>query len=147
MVDPTLTLGGIYLLRQGEYRVAASAPGYYDLDASLNVGEDRNQLHHFQLSKLPGLVTFEADPVGAEVAIDGIISGSTPTDALEVPAGSRQVTFSAPRYQPLALVVDIAGMHEEQTVSGTLTPNWAEVTLVTEPPGASIFSTMSLPAP
>ena len=136
---PTLTLGGIYLLREGEYRVAASAPGYFDLDASLAVGEDRNQLHHFQLSKLPGLVSFETEPSGAQVAIDGIISATTPTAALEVPAGSRQVTFSAPRYQPLALVVDIAGKHEPQTVSGTLTPNWADVTLATEPAGASIF--------
>ncbi len=136
---PSLTLGGIYLLRQGDYQVQASAPGYYDLDARLTVGGDRNQLHHFQLSKLPGLVTFETDPVGAEVAIDGIISGSTPTEPLEVPAGSRQITFSAPRYQPLALLVDINGKHEPQTVSGTLTPNWAEVTLVTEPAGARIF--------
>ena len=36
---PSLSLGGIYLLRQGEYQVAASAPGYYDLDATLNVGK------------------------------------------------------------------------------------------------------------
>ena len=136
---PSLALGGIYLLRQGEYQVQASAPGFYDLDAKLNVGDQRNQLHHFQLSKLPGLVTFEAEPAGAEIAIDGIISGVTPTNALEVPAGSRQITFSAPRYQPLALVVDITGMHEPQTISGTLTPNWAEVTLATEPAGATIY--------
>ena len=58
---------------------------------------------------------------------------------MEVPAGSRQMTFSAPRYQPLALVVDIEGMDRAQTVSGTLTPNWAEVTLATEPEGAAIF--------
>lgn len=136
---PSLTLGGIYLLREGEYLVSANAPGYFDLDAKLSVGDDRNQLHHFQLSKLPGLVRFETDPAGANLAIDGIITGTTPTEPLEVPAGSRQVTFSAPRYQPLALVVDITGMHEEQTISGSLTPNWAEVTLKTEPTGASIF--------
>ncbi len=136
---PSITLGGIYLLREGGYRVQAGAPGYHDLDAALEVGEDRNQLHHFQLSKLPGRVTFESDPAGAEVAIDGIISTTTPSDPVQVPAGSRQVTFSAPRYQPLALVVDVEGMDREQTVSGTLNPNWAEVTLATEPAGADIF--------
>lgn len=136
---PSITLGGIYLLRQGDYQVQASAPGYYDLDAPLAIGEDRNQLHHFQLSKLPGRVSFETDPPGAEVAIDGIISGTTPTVPAEVPAGSRQITFSAPRYQPLALVVDVEGMNREQTVSGTLTPNWADVTVSTDPAGAAIF--------
>jgi formylglycine-generating enzyme required for sulfatase activity len=136
---PTLTLGGIYLLREGDYRVEASAPGYHDLDAALAIGEQRNQLHHFQLSKLPGLVTFESEPAGAGLTIDGIASGTTPTAPLEVKAGSRQVTFTAPRYQPLALVVDIEGMHREQTVSGALTPNWAEVTLRTEPAGAAVF--------
>lgn len=136
---PSITLGGIYLLRQGDYQVQASAPGYYDLDAPLAIGEDRNQLHHFQLSKLPGRVSFETDPPGAEVAIDGIISGTTPTVPAEVPAGRRQITFSAPRYQPLALVVDVEGMNREQTVSGTLTPNWADVTVSTDPAGAAIF--------
>lgn len=136
---PTVALGGIYLLREGEYRVRASAAGYHDLDASLVVSDDRNQLHRFQLSKLPGLVTFETQPPGAEVSIDGVISGTTPTAALEIPAGTRQVTFSAPRYQPLALAVDITGMHAAQTVSGTLTPNWAEITVDTLPQGAVIF--------
>ena len=59
---------------------SATAPGYFDLDAALAVGDDRNQLHHFQLSKLPGRVTFETQPAGAEVAIDGVISATTPTD-------------------------------------------------------------------
>ncbi len=135
----SLELGGIYLLRAGEYQVSASAPGFYDLDATLEVGADRNQLHHFQLSKLPGQVTFETEPAGAEVAIDGIISATTPSAAIPVPAGSRQVTFSAPRYQPLAIVVDITGMNEPQTVSGTLRPNWADVTLSTSPAGAEIL--------
>ena len=71
---PSLTLGGIYLLRKGDYQVEASSPGYYDLDALLRVGDGRNQLHHFQLSKLPGLVRFETNPAGADLAIDGIIS-------------------------------------------------------------------------
>lgn len=135
----TVELGGIYLLRKGSYRVSASAPGYHELDAELKVGDDRNQLHHFQLSKLPGLVTFESEPAGAQVAVDGVISATTPSETLEVPAGARQVTFSAPRYQPLAVVADITGMHEPQTVTGTLTPNWADVTVVTTPQGAEIF--------
>ncbi len=135
----TLELGGIYLLRAGDYQVSASAPGYFDLDATLTVGEERNQLHHFELSRLPGLVTFLSDPPGARVSIDGIASGTTPTEAMEVPAGNRQITFDAPRYQRLAVVVDVTGMHQEQTVSGTLVPNWAEVTLTTDPPGAEIL--------
>lgn len=134
-----LELGGIYLLRSGGYRVHASAPGYFDLDAELTVGDDRNQVHHFELAKLPGRVTFTSDPPGAAVAVDGTARGSTPTDPVEVPAGNREITFTAPRYQPLALVVDITGMDQAQTVEGTLAPNWADVTLDTVPPGAEIL--------
>ncbi|MGE0623113.1 MAG: PEGA domain-containing protein [Pseudomonadales bacterium] len=132
-------LGGIYLLRTGTYRIGASAPGYHDLDASLTVGEERNQLHHFELAKLPGLVTFTTDPPGAEVVVDGTPSGTTPTSAIPVPAGQREVSFTAPRYQPLALVVDVTGMNEAQTVYGALAPNWAEVSVSTSPPGAEIL--------
>jgi formylglycine-generating enzyme required for sulfatase activity len=135
----SLELGGIYLLRSGEYRVAAAAPGYFDLDAPLQVGGERNQIHHFQLSKLPGRVTFESEPPGAEVAVDGIISGTTPTVEVPVPAGSRQITFNAERYQPLAIVAEVTGMDEPQTITGTLTPNWADVTVATSPSGAAIL--------
>ena len=132
-------LGGIYLLRSGDFRVSAEAPGYYPLDASLEVGEGRNQVHHFQLLKLPGLINFESDPADAVVAVDGIVVGATPMSGVEVEAGSRQITFDAPRYQALALVVDISGMSEEQTVAGELKPNWADVTINTVPAGAEIL--------
>jgi len=132
-------LGGIYLLRSGSYRVEASAPGYYDLDAELEVGEERNQVHHFQLAKLPGQVTFITEPPGAEVTVDGSAGGTTPTEAIQVPAGQREVSFTAPRYQPLTLVVEVTGMNEPQTVHGTLAPNWADVSLDTSPAGAEIL--------
>jgi len=135
----SIELGGIYLLRSGEYRHGAEAPGFFDLDATLKIGDERNQIHHFQLSKLPGRVTFTSEPAGVGIAIDGIVSGTTPTDEVSVPAGSRQITFSAPRYQPLAIVVDVTGMDAPQTVEGTLTPNWAEVSVNTVPAGAEIF--------
>jgi len=132
-------LGGIYLLRTGTYRIGASAPGYHDLDASLEVGEDRNQLHHFQLTKLPGQVTFTTDPPGADVTVDGELIGTTPTAPVPVAAGQREVTFGAPRYQPLAILVDVTGMNEPQTVYGALAPNWADVSITTSPPGAEIL--------
>ncbi|HEY5645725.1 MAG TPA: PEGA domain-containing protein, partial [Pseudomonadales bacterium] len=132
-------LGGIYLLRTGSYQIRASAPGYYDLDAPMEVGEERNQLHHFDLAKLPGRVTFVSQPAGAAVSIDGSPAGTTPTESVAVPAGNREVTFTSPRYQPLAIVVDIAGRDEEQTVDATLRPNWADVSISTAPPGAEIY--------
>lgn len=135
----SLELGGIYLLRSGSYRLTASAPGYYDLDASLTVGDERNQLHHFELARLPGQVTFTTAPPGAQVIVDGAATGTTPTAALAVPAGQREVSFDAPRYQPLTLVVEVTGRNEPQTVHGTLTPNWADVSITSSPPGAEIL--------
>lgn len=133
-------LGEIWLLRKGEYRLQATAMGYYPLDEALDVSDDRNQTHAFEFRKLPGLVTFKTAPPGAVVSVDGRqLAGSTPTEPLEVEAGPVEVSFELDRYQPLQLTADIEGRRQPQTVEGVLKPNWAEVTVTSSPAGASVF--------
>ena len=133
-------LGEIWLLRKGDYRLQATAPGYYALDEPLAVSDDRNQTHRFEFRKLPGLVTFETTPPGAGVSIDDVLLDiTTPTEPLEVEAGPAEITFKLDRYQPLLLTTDIEGRRQPQTVKGALKPNWADVTVTSAPAGASIF--------
>lgn len=132
-------LGGIHLLREGEYRVAASATGYRPLLETIEVTSERNQTHTFDLLKLPGQVTFESVPIDAQIVVDNATVGLTPSSAIAIDAGLRTVIYTAPRYQPLEFDVDIIGMNEAQTVTGTLLPDWADVTITTIPEGAEIF--------
>lgn len=132
-------LGDVWLLREGDYRITAEAPGYHPFTGTLTVGEADNQTHAFELTKLPGRVTFETDPPGATVRVGERTLGITPTEPLPVPAGPLAVTFTRDRYQPLEVRAEVEGMERAQTIGGALAPDWADVTVTSVPEGAEIF--------
>lgn len=134
-----LQLGDVWLLRPGEYRIEATAPGYHRLESDLTVGDARNQTLSFALEKLPGQVTFTSEPEGATVRLDGESVGITPTDPRAVPAGPVTVIYTRARYRALELNAEVEGMERTQTIHGTLQPNWAEVSVDSLPQGAEIF--------
>lgn len=131
-------LGGVYLLREGPYQVTTQADGYYPLDATLQVTSERNQSYRFSLVKLPGVVTVESTPPGATISLNGVDIGTTPAADLEIAAGRQQFTLRLDRYQPMRLDVDVTGLSERQAVAGVLLPDWAEVTISSEP-AATVF--------
>ncbi len=132
-------LGGIYLLTAGDYRVSAQAAGYYPLDEQFTVGDQRSQTVQFELTKLPGRVTFTSNPAGADVRLGDRELAVTPSAEIEIPAGAQSITFSKERYQPLLLDVEIVGLDQPQTVAGELVPDWADVSISSTPSGAEIF--------
>jgi formylglycine-generating enzyme required for sulfatase activity len=132
-------LGDVWLLREGEYQVTASAPGYQSFTDTLTVLEARNQTHRFELTKLPGQVTFESDPPDATVLIGEQTLGITPTKPVPVPAGPVTVTFTRERFQPLEVSDQVEGMERAQTIRGALRPNWADVSVTSAPEDAEIF--------
>lgn len=134
-----LELGDVWLVREGEYQVHATASGYQPLDTSIVVGDARNQTHALALVKLPGKVTFLSDPAGASVEWNGQTLGVTPTTAMPIAAGPVTVRFTRERYQPLDVDAEIEGMERPQTVDATLLPNWADVRIDSQPQGAEIF--------
>lgn len=135
-----LTLGGTWLLLEGDYEVDVRADGYTPLRAALRVNADDNQTHRFALVPLPGLIDFTSTPVaGADVRVDDSIIGQTPLYAAEVAAGKRTISITAPRYQPYSIELDVAGRHAQQSVAATLAPNWASVTVTTSPSGARVL--------
>ena len=136
---PALEFGGVHLLLSGAYVVEAARDGYYPIDAPFNVGTERNQTFQFDFAPLPGLLTIEAIPAGAQLTVDGRPLGATPLADVPVEAGRRELRFTHPRHQPLEVIVEVSGRSERQRVDAELVPNWGEVRYVTEPPGARIL--------
>ena len=132
-------LGDIHLMREGAYRIRATAEGHVDLRRSIAVGGERNQTIPLALTPLPGNVTFEIDPPGATVVVVGPegLRGTAPV-TLTIPAGPQSARVSEPRYQNGVVEFDVQGRNQAQTVAFALLPNWADVTIPTVPAGAEV---------
>ena len=132
-----LRLGEISLLRKGRYQLRAEAHGYYPLEADLDVGPRRNQEFIYEMTPLPGRVTFASKPPGARVLVDGEDIGETPL-AEDVAAGARAVVITKENYQPAYLGIDVEGRELPQSVDAELLPDWADVTIPSDPPNAAV---------
>ena len=132
-----MEFAGIRLLREGAYRLRATAPGYYPLETEVIVAEPRSQTFAHAMTRLPGRVAFRSEPAGASVHVDDTALGETPFTS-DVPAGAHTVTIALPRYQDAQVEVEVEGRQVEQTVSAVLRPDWADVTVPTRPAGATV---------
>lgn len=133
-------VGERFLLRSGSHRVVAELPGYYPLETAIEVGPLADQTIELALTKLPGIVTVVAEPpVPAEVVIDGEARGTTPLADLSLTPGPHRLEVNAERYLPAALDIEVEGGGERETVAVELTPDWAVISLRTNPPGATVL--------
>ena len=134
-----LKLGDRYLLRSGAYDLTATAQGYYTLEREFEVSEAESQELQLVLRRLPGKVSFETSPAGAQVFIDGETLGTTPLQAQAVAAGEHELRLVAERYLPHRDTVDVTGMEVAQTFAVELDPAWANVAISSVPIGATIY--------
>ena len=134
----SLPLGEIYLLREGRYRIETKAEGYYDSDFEHEIDDRRNQVLSHTMQKLPGRVSFTTQPPGVEVLLENKTLGVTPFQA-NVPAGDTVFVFKTPRYKKAILETTIEGKELNQEVRQTLIPNWADVTIPSNPNNAQVF--------
>ena len=132
--------GDHYLLHPGTHRIAATRTGYYPLDTQFEVTSASDQEIALKLKKLPGLVTLTTDPEAtAHVVLDGTPLGDTPLKDAKIDPGVHRLELSADRFLPQVLEIDVRGAAEQQSVVAKLTPNWAPVSLATQPPGATVL--------
>ncbi len=135
-----LRLTDRYLLRAGTHRVAATLPGYYPLDSEIDVGLAPDQSITLELEKLPGLVTLTTIPeAGAQIRLDGEPFGVTPLRDAEIRPGSHRLEFVAERFLAEVREIDVAGGGERQSLDVALTPNWAAISLSSQPAGAEVL--------
>lgn len=133
---PRIGLGTRYLLRAGEYEVTARAPGHRDTQRSIRIEKGVNRHLDLALAKLPGKVRVTArEPL--QVRVDGKPLGTTP-GPFELAAGKHRFELTSERYLPAALEVEVAGEGREQTIEPKLVPNWADVSIASEPSGATV---------
>ncbi len=129
-------LGGVFLLREGEYVIEADAPLHEPLSTTVQVGQERNQYVELDFTPLPGFLAIETEPHDAQIMVDGQVVEDNP---VELAAGTHQVSVNHPRYLPTSEAVHVEGKQIQQEAHFELAPNWAEVDLVSDPPGATIF--------
>ena len=135
-----IRFGDHYLLRPGAHRVAATLNGYYPLDTEIEVSKASDQEIELKLTKLPGLVTLTTEPdATARVQLDGMPFGETPLKDVEVAPGLHHFELAADRFLTQVVELDVKGAHERQSLVANLTPNWAPVSLATQPPGATVL--------
>ncbi len=134
-------IGDRILLRKGEYTVDIAKRGYYDLRQAFTVGDEASMQLEIEMRRLPGQLTVSTEPlVDAVVSIDGAIAGKVPYGPMELQPGEHSVSITAERYLPFSDVVDMQGLGREELLAVQLVPRWAEVSITTEPAGATIFA-------
>ncbi len=137
---PDLRFAGRYLLRPGRYTVRATAEGHAPGELGIQVTDAPSQDFSLRLDRLPGQLLLSTQPaVAAEVSIDGLSVGRTPTPPIEVKAGSHQLRIVAPRYQPYEMALTVEGGGVVQAIEARLVPDWAEVTVSSVPEGAAVL--------
>jgi len=134
-----LQLGDRYLLRSGSYRISVSAEGHYPIEQDLEVGEEDDQSVHLELVRLPGIITFNSTPEGAQVIVDEEAIGTTPLLETPVAAGERLLKILAQRYLPYRELINIEGMETAQSFTVELEPAWANIAISSVPVGATIY--------
>ncbi len=133
--------GDHYLLHPGTHRVAATLEGYYPLDTQFEVTSASGQVIDLKLKKLPGLVTLTTEPEAtARVLLDGMPLGDDAARGCGDRARRRTGSSSAPTGSCLRSSRSTSrGGAERQSLVAKLTPNWAPVSLATQPPGATVL--------
>jgi formylglycine-generating enzyme required for sulfatase activity len=132
-------IGGRFLLRPGSYTVTAELDGYRRLSESLEIGADSPSEIVFSLEPLGGLLSITSQPVdGAEITIDGENLGATPAHGIELTAGEHTVELTAPLHLPFRTTIRVEPGDPPRELAADLTPNWAPITIMTSPAGATV---------
>ena len=135
-----IRMGDRLLLSAGSHRVVAELAGYYPLDTEVIVTLSPDQTIPLEMIRLPGLVTLTTEPdVAAEVRVDGERLGTTPLTDAEITTGRHQIEFVAERFLAEVRTLDVIGGGERQLLAAELTPNWAPISVDSDPPGAEVL--------
>ncbi len=139
-------IGEYYLIRPGDYVLEALKKCYQPLQQNLPVTKEKQQNYKFALTRQPGNLSFQAHQADAPavvladavILIDGQERGRTPLTGLEVQPGRRGVTVRAENYQALQSDIEVEGCGKVQQFDLALIPAWADISLRTEPRGATV---------
>ena len=142
----TPQLKGYYLLRPGTYHVPPSGTAMSPSPPTSRSGIQARQTVDLVMEKLPGRLDIathvEGQPASAitqvRILIDRQAVGETPLNDLEVAAGSHLLQIETDLYRPLETTITVEGEGRRQSLTFGLTPDYADVSVDSKPPGAEI---------
>ncbi|HEX6260987.1 MAG TPA: PEGA domain-containing protein, partial [Woeseiaceae bacterium] len=135
-----LPVGNRLLLRPGHYTVTVRKDGYYEVNQSLEVGDEPSRTVQIQLRRLPGKLTVMTDPATeAMVTVDDTNLGAAPFGPLVLEPGVHSVSVMADRFLPFSDRLVVPGLDHHQYLHVQLVPRWAEVEVSSNPSGAAIY--------
>ncbi|MEM7079442.1 MAG: PEGA domain-containing protein [Pseudomonadota bacterium] len=132
-------LGGVFLLREGQYEVQAEADLHEPLKTTIEVAQERYQSIDLPFIPLPGELQLDITPADAEVEVDGVGVAAKAGEMLTLAAGEHDILVRHPRYQSSKQTVQIEGKRIVQALNIALLPNWADVEVSSDPAGAMVL--------
>ncbi len=136
-----LEIADHFLMRQGQYQLTATLPGYYPIELPLDVDEQQNQTQQFEFKKLPGHLTVATTPsVAAQIWIDDQLIGSNDKELMNIEAGTHQIKIQTEQYFAHTDTIVITGKDQHQTINVTLKPAWSDISLTSDPVGSQLSS-------
>ena len=133
-----IKIGPRYLVLAGGHEISVNAPGYYDVDTTITVGDAQAQTFQILLLPLPGYLNLDSNVEAASVFIDGEELGLTPLSNIELAAGEHEVLVRKDRYETIQQLVGIEGREQEQSLTVELLEAWANISFSTSPAGAAV---------
>lgn len=137
-----LPLGDRVLLRTGTYTLKVQKAGYYDVTQSVVVDDEPSKTISVAMRKLPGRLTVSTSPGSADatVSVDAAHVGPAPLGPLELQPGDHSVSVQSKRFLPFIDIVGISGLGRHEVLNVQLVPRWSNVTITSQPDGASILA-------
>jgi hypothetical protein len=125
-------------LDTGSYRVQLSLPSYISKEIQVKLPDKRPRLVNISLLSDFGTLMIESTPPGAEVTLNGINQGTTPTTIDRIPAGEAKVEIFADGFKRYSETIRLAA-GESQTMNCELQPVPATLRVVSIPLQARVY--------
>ena len=132
----SVKFGGRFLLLPGEYSVAVTAAGFKATEIPYTVTRDESQQLQVELKALPGRITLNLSPTNATVQLNGEPITET---TLELESATYEALVQADRYQDKNVSLEVEGKGITQEFAISLDPNWAAITIHSEPANAEVY--------
>ena len=137
---PVIRFGTRYLGLPGSYSIIIKKKGYVSYEQDITIDRTLDNRFSISLKKLPGILNLLVTPSdGVEVYSGKELIGTTPPNNLRISPGKHQLTLIKEWYQPFNTEITIEGKEQIQRLETTLQPDWADITITSEPAGAEVF--------
>ncbi len=127
-------VAGRHWVLPGSYRLLATRTGYKPLTQDLSVSDTSPTELRLRLTPAPSLVKLAPLPADAKVFWDER-PAANPT---QLEAGRHRLRIQAPRHAPYDANVEIKGGGGTEVFAPALVPQWAKVTVLSDPTGARV---------